>query len=239
MTTSAQNIPPKYINSNSERSDIASLTSRTNRLSQSADWWNNGYLIFVVLTLIVGAITVVFQYRAVKRGRELADAQALLIQVKDKDTDVKIGEARARAATAEEHAGAANERAGKAEQHLAEANARASEANARAKEAEAQVAKANAASKDAVAKVAAAEARIAEANRAASEANAIAERERLARLQLEARLADRTLTAEQQARLTAALMPFRGTEVDIVIFGDTPEISIIAGMILDCLHKAG
>lgn len=73
----------------------------------------------------------------------------------------------------------------------------------------------------------------------AAQANETAERERLARVQLEARLADRKLSQEEQARLISLLKPFNSTEVDIVIFGDTTEIKSIGFILLDCLRKAG
>lgn len=110
---------------------------------------------------------------------------------------------------------------------------------ARTREAEAKVASAAAASKDAVAKVATADARIAEAQKGAASANEIAERERLARLQLEARLADRVITADQQQRITAAFASMRGQTVDVVIAGDSPEISRTTDAILGSLHSAG
>ena len=133
-----------------------------------------------------------------------------------------------------------------AEQHAAEATATAkgfeskiSESDARAKAAEAQVAAAVARSNEAVAQVKTADARIAEAQRDAARANEIAERERLARLQLEARLADRVLTPQQQAAITASLAAFSGTVVDVLVWGDTPEIQIIRGQVLGAMRNAG
>jgi hypothetical protein len=134
-----------------------------------------------------------------------------------------------------------------------EAEARISEADARAKSAEAQVAAAMAASDDAVARVKTADARIAEAQRGAAEAstkaegfrldiaraNQTAEQERLARLQLEARLADRVLTPEQQRKLTGALTPFKGKTIDVSVFGDTLEIVNFSGALLNCFRQAG
>jgi hypothetical protein len=79
---------------------------------------------------------------------------------------------------------------------------------------------------------------IAIANQKAAEANEKAEAEQLARLQLEARLAPRTLTEEQQTRLTSLLSPFSGTEVDVITFGDTSEIGNISMTILRCLQNA-
>jgi hypothetical protein len=80
---------------------------------------------------------------------------------------------------------------------------------------------------------------VAQANQKAAEANEKAEFEHLSRLQLEARLAPRTLTAEQQARLTSLLRPFSGIEVGVITYGDTSEIRRISIMIRDCLQNAG
>ncbi len=152
----------------------------------------------------------------------------------------EIAEARRQAAIADEGAAKANSRAAQLEAESKKSTELIAEANARAKEAEAQVARANAASKDAVAKVAAAEARIAEANRAAAEASAIAEKERLARLQLEARLAPRTLTSSQQSDLTRSLAGLKGRGLDVLIYGgDAPEIIRFANLILKAIIEAG
>lgn len=127
------------------------------------------------------------------------------------------------------------------------------DSNARAKAAEAQVATAMAASADAVAKVAGADARsaeasakaegfrldIAKANEGAARATETAERERLARLQLEARLADRIFTPDQQRRCTSALTPSKGITVDVSVFGDTLEIANFSASVLGCLRQAG
>jgi hypothetical protein len=112
------------------------------------------------------------------------------------------------------------------------------EANTRATSAEAQVASANAASRDAVAKVANAEARIAEAQRGSAEANLLAERERTARLQLEAKLADRRISAAQQLAMVENLKAWSGITVDVVVWGDTPEIKFISTQILEAMQQA-
>jgi len=113
------------------------------------------------------------------------------------------------------------------------------ESDARTKAAEAQVVSAMARSDEAVAQVKTADARIAEAQRDAARANATAEQERLARLQLEARLADRTLSAAQQTALVSQLSATPGTIVDVMTWGDSPEIQIISGILLDCMRRAG
>lgn len=148
---------------------------------------------------------------------------------------------------------ASDARTAEASEKAAAANARASEANARAMASEALVASSDAASKDAVARVAEAQRAAAEAsakaegfrrdialaNERAAAANATAERERFARLQLEARLADRVVTDAQRSRLVDAFAPLRGDTVEVGIFGDNPDISHVANTILECLKQAG
>lgn len=80
---------------------------------------------------------------------------------------------------------------------------------------------------------------IAMANERAAEANRKAESERLARLQLELRLAPRTLSDDQKTRLIAFLAPFRGIRTEIVLFGDSYEIQTIGNAIIECLQEAG
>jgi hypothetical protein len=160
--------------------------------------------------------------------------------------DVDLTGAKTELAKQQERAAKAEASIALAGQHAAEANTKAegfrleiAQANEAASHAQAQVASADAASKEAVAKVADAEARISEANRAAAEANVIAERERLARLQLEARLADRVITPDQKRRIEEAFAPMKGQTVDVVIVGDTPEVSRTADAIVGSLQHAG
>lgn len=80
---------------------------------------------------------------------------------------------------------------------------------------------------------------IAEAQRDAAQANDNAERERLARLQLEARLADRVLTAQQQATIATRLRAMGSRRIDILVVGNTPEISGLTNAIGAALHQAG
>ena len=51
--------------------------------------------------------------------------------------------------------------------------------------------------------------------------------------------APRELTPEQRDKVSDSLARFRDISVDVVIFGDTPEIVGTASTILDCMSKAG
>src|SRR5579871_5005270 len=211
MTPQHQRIIDEAIRSEGENmSEIQSLTLRIRDLNQSVDWWNAA-IIWALIFAAIAAVAVVITTRvALSRAKLLADTQAELIQAKDSqltidlgEKDVKIAQAGKDASEANRGAAEANERATKAQGGLALAEQHSAEANAKAEGFRLDIAKAN--------------------ERAAS-ANEIAERERLSRLQLEARLADRTLTAEQQRTLISRLNPFSGTVVDIMIWGETPEI---------------
>jgi hypothetical protein len=131
--------------------------------------------------------------------------------------DIKGAEARI--AEAQRGSAEANERAAKAQQSLALAEQHAAEANAKAEGFRLDIAKAN--------------------ERAAS-ANEIAQKEAVARLQLEARLADRVLTLEWQSRLIKLATGFpRGTRIDMFQFGETLEITSIAESINKSLVEGG
>ena len=199
------------------------LTAESDRLTHAVDSWNMWYIGFGLAALVIAFLVFFAQWRIIRKGRELASVQSDLIAAKDrqsvadsKDQDERIAAAQNKAADSDKAAGQANERAGHAEERAANAEAslasaeqHAAEANAKAEGFRADIAEANASA-------AQAEAQVADAHRAAAEANRIAESERLARLQLEARLADRVITPNQQMRLAQAFAPLRGQTVDVV-----------------------
>jgi hypothetical protein len=106
----------------------------------------------------------------------------------------------------------------------AEADKKAAEANERAAKAGEGTAKAPA--------------EVAKANERAAEANAIAEKERLARLQLEARLAPRVLSDAAQRAISAALKPLGKFSVQIFMYSDTTEVTRIADNLAGSLSGA-
>jgi hypothetical protein len=77
----------------------------------------------------------------------------------------------------------------------------------------------------------------AEANARAAEANKLAEEERLARVRIEQRLAPRTLTAEQLARIAGAAHNFATTKLVFVLSDPSPEPTAIANGILRTLSN--
>ena len=214
------------------------------------DRWNSWYLGLGVAALAIATAFGIASWACQKKASaievasrpitdKLAEANAQLRESIDHAAQVEVAKAQtdasnasARAGSAERGAGEANERAAKAQSSLAVAEQHSAEANAKAEGFRADIAKANASA-------AQAEAQVADAHRAAAEANRIAESERLARLQLEARLADRVITAEQQMRLTQAFVSIKGETIDVVTVGDTPEINNTMNAIINSISAAG
>jgi voltage-gated potassium channel Kch len=216
-------------------SELVKLIERKQALDTVLDGFEKWLIFFGLLVVIGVGGESLYGFRTFWNNRKLHEVQRSIDRVRQEDI-AKVSE---RAVTAEATAKGF-------ESQIADSVAR-------AKAAEAVVASANAASKDAVAKVAAAEARsaeastkaeafrldIARANERAASANEIAEREKLARMQLEARLADRIISPDQEQSLRAAFARLRGQTVDISVFGDTFEISQFSGTIMSCMKRAG
>ncbi|MFZ1774902.1 MAG: hypothetical protein WAT78_13210 [Rhizobiaceae bacterium] len=80
--------------------------------------------------------------------------------------------------------------------------------------------------------------RIAEANTRAAEANQKAEAERLERLKIEDRLADRSLNAEQTTQLVGKMKAFKGQEYKVTTFWDSREPLALANIIHRALTQA-
>jgi hypothetical protein len=129
------------------------------------------------------------------------------------------------AADAYKEAESARKEADSFERDIAQANERAAAANERAAKAEQHLGEANE--------------RASNAEKQAAKSNEIAERERLARLQLEARLAPRSLSPAQRDDLANRLKPFSGTSLDIFIYGDTNEMLSIGLALTSVATAAG
>ncbi|MGL5935129.1 MAG: hypothetical protein ACRCZI_05855 [Cetobacterium sp.] len=80
--------------------------------------------------------------------------------------------------------------------------------------------------------------RAARAEQAAAEATLAAEQERLARVKIEERLADRRLTPEQHQRIVAALGRFRGQQVAVVLYMLSTESKKLSEQIQTALTSA-
>ncbi len=80
---------------------------------------------------------------------------------------------------------------------------------------------------------------ISHANERAAEANKIAEDEKLARIKLEAQIAPRRLTKEQQAAITADCSIFKGKRVQVLSYSLDPEGFVLAEQIVAAFRSSG
>jgi hypothetical protein len=116
-------------------------------------------------------------------------------------------------------------------QQTAQAVATARGFESRIADSEAQVASANASSRDAVVKVAEAEAR-------AEEARSMAEAERLERIRLQAIVAPRSLSLDQQQQIATAVRRFAGHRVLVSSYGLDGEGAALGAQIIILLRSA-
>jgi hypothetical protein len=130
-----------------------------------------------------------------------------------------------RVATAQKEAGEAMTTAANAQTRLEEQRERTAKVEGAVAEAQAQARKF--------------EAEIASSNARAEEAKKIAERERLERVKLEAQIAPRRLTSEQQKAIAASLKRFNGRQVKLITYTLDLEAAVLAGQIKTALVEAG
>lgn len=121
----------------------------------------------------------------------------------------------------------------------ADAQTRLAEARERTARIEQEVANAYKAAKDAEGQARKFEAIIATSNARAEEAKQIAERERLERVKLEAQVAPRRLSREQEKSIISSLSRFRGRNVTIVSYSLDVEGGVLATQIIAMLQEAG
>ncbi|HXI39415.1 MAG TPA: hypothetical protein VNH83_05530, partial [Bryobacteraceae bacterium] len=174
-------------------SEIESLSLRVRDLNQAVDWWNTAMILGLAGAAIAAVFVVIATRIVVTRAGQLAVAQGLLSDAKDRQLqadlkvkDLEIGNLKLRSNTAE---------AGIAAAHTEAANAtkRAAEATAAQKRVETDLAK-------------------------QQEKTAAAERELL---QLQRRMEPRRISADQRARLIRLLAGGPKGKVDIgCVLGD-------------------
>jgi ABC-type multidrug transport system fused ATPase/permease subunit len=215
------------------KDDIHTLEIRLQAFRNRQDSWNEGYLRLglttIVLATILGGLSLFCQRKASNielssrpLAEELGRKNARLRAVLDQSAQIEVAKAQKdafdaseRAGRAEEGAGEANERALKAQSSLAEAEQHSAEANAKAEGFRLDIAKSNEAAKQA-------EARAAEAV-----------------LELARFKAPRTLSQEQIASIATNLRTFGTQKVDIIIIGDSPEITNITNLIGSAMQQGG
>ncbi len=222
-----------------ESMDKEMLTSRVTELKDREDFWKNAKVWAGSLAAVLAVLLGIFEYLENRVQADKEVFQERLSGLIRKDSDLAIVQAKAQASSADARAGEAREKAANAEVRAANASREAAEATLLAKRYEADIASSNAQAAEARSLAKGFELTIAEANRAAAEAGAIAEKERVARLQLELRLAPRTITPQQSQQMISALSTFKGVKIDIVVSGNVPEIERTAQAVVNSLSQAG
>jgi len=153
--------------------------------------------------------------------------------------DTLLNEARKGTAVARERANAAYERASENERETASTLKQAAQERA---DAARSLAAAETARKNAEGfqlQISQANERAAKAEEEAAKSNATAEQEKVARLQLMAQLAARTITDDQKRRLRIAFARLKGKTVDVAVIGDTWEVAQFSGSIMQCMTDEG
>jgi hypothetical protein len=167
----------------------------------------------------IGGVVLLLLTFAFGAGALIVNNRLNKIQAKELEAfRIKFEAEQQKTALAQKEAAEAKQIASGFERDISAANQRAAEANVKAEAFRLDIAK---------------------ANEGAARATETAERERLARLQLEARLADRTLTPAQQAHIAAALRVIGPRRIDVLIVGNTPEISRITNAVTAAVGQAG
>jgi hypothetical protein len=198
------------------------------------------------LSLLILIAGLTFEFGALVRTNNLSGEEIALL-------NIEAGHARTNAARFESTAKGLESKIAESQLGMAKAQrdaesakatakgfeAQIADAKVRVKAAQAQIASANAASKEAVAKVAAADARSAEATARAAEAQQAAEGERLERVRLEAAVAPRSLSLEQQRLIGLSLSRFAGRRVSLTTYALDGEGAMLGQQIIAALRTAG
>ena len=161
-------------------------------------------------------------------GSRLSEVSAEIQRVADK----QVAELNKQAEEARLEAEQARKEASTFGREIANANARAADANKKAASAESHLAETQK-------RAAKAEDQAALAQAEAAKFNETAEREKLARIQLEAKLLPRSLTPQQFKDLVTKLKPYSGERVDLLVYGETAEIVNITNVIGSAARSAG
>ena len=175
---------------------------------------------YVYITAAVLAVIATFSI--VYFGNRVASLKDAELKAYQRDADARIAEAHTQSATADAQAAQANAEVAKANQTAAQAQSDASIANQRAEEAKAT------AEQSRLDKV-----KIEKDNLILQQQ---VEQEKIARLNIEKQLANRSLTREQQMAILTAMTPLGGQRMDLFLYPNDGEIAAIANQIAQCLN---
>jgi hypothetical protein len=224
MTNVASSISSPEVQS--LKNDIHALENSLQQSRKRQDWWNGWYLRLGVAALVLATFLGIASWVCQKKASsiefasrptvdELTTKNGSLREVLDQAAKVEVAQAQTVASDASTRAGKAEERAANAQASLASAEQHSAEANAKAEGFRLDIAKANESAQQA-------EARAAQAN-----------------LELARFKAPRTLSPIQQAAIAARLRAFVPQTVDIIIIGDSPEITNITNLIGTAMQMGG
>ncbi len=122
-------------------SEIQSLVVESQRMEKSVNRWNDGYVWFGAVGLLVAFLIFFAQFLIIRRGRQLSTVQTALLAAKDMQLKFDLEQKDNEIAGVNKKAGEANERAGDANKEAAKANEKAGAANERAANLEKEAAK--------------------------------------------------------------------------------------------------
>jgi hypothetical protein len=196
--------------SSEQSKSIQSLTSRVQTATTAVDWWNNKYVWFVAIGVVVAAIVFFAQFKVIRKAKELADAQSLLGTEKDRQAALDSKNKDLEIAAAKESAAKASERA-------EEANKRAIELEKGNLILKGEIAKANTAA--------------ATAQRDADKARLDLEQFRIPRVAL--------LTSDKKAKITGQLRQFAGCKFDVAVPVGDAEAETFLPVVESILNDAG
>jgi len=100
-------------------SEIQSLIVKIQELQRSFDFWNIGYVGIVALTVILASAMFFTQFMSIRRGKELSQAQATLLELKDEQLSIDLQDKDLKIAEAKEASAGANVRASELEKEAA------------------------------------------------------------------------------------------------------------------------
>lgn len=209
-------MPTKHSLSVGDASSTSALSSQIDALQKSAASWNSWYLLFVFGAALFGALAFVFQWRTNTLQERLSDAQQLLLQEKDKTLRADLKDKDAEIAGAKRDASAADARAGEAKERASKADESASKANLRAEQLERE----NLATRGQVATL---EKGAAEANTELSRQRERTAQAELALAEMQRKMSDRRLRAEQSVALGTLLSGREFGRISMFPTGLDPE----------------
>jgi len=213
-------------------SEIHILTSSVQGLEGSFNSWNAWYVGFVFATVVVAAAVFFTQFMAIRKGKQLAAEQSKLLKVKDDNLAVELKDKDIKIADATRLGQEAKERAEKLENDNLTLRGQVATLEGSAAKAQKDVAGLQKAASDAKA----AQQKVEIDLEKQKERTATAEKNLL---ELQERIKDRHLSAENRKKLVALLKAGPTGEITVSCVGGHPEPCTFAAELVDALKAGG